>query len=184
MGSEHRIDDVEYPLELHIVHTNARHGADAAAALDPANCYNNGAYCGIAVVGILFHIGSENNTVMDPFVEAAYEIGAEATYADQNALKVPKSIVLQDLIDQVDMDNNGPAYYYYKGSLTTPGCFEAVNWIVMENTISISEYQIEAFRTLKYKDGAPMVDNYRHPQPVNNRVVKRVLRDLKQEPTA
>ena len=54
-----------YPLELHIVHTNARHGADAAAALDPANCYNNGAYCGIAVVGILFHIGSENNTVMD-----------------------------------------------------------------------------------------------------------------------
>jgi len=183
-GSEHRIDDVEYPLELHIVHTNARHGADAAAALDPANCYNNGAYCGIAVVGILFHIGSENNTVMDPFVEAAYEIGAEATYADQNAKKVAKSIVLQDLIDQVDMDNNGPAYYYYKGSLTTPGCFEAVNWIVMENTISISEYQIEAFRTLKYKDGAPMVDNYRHPQPVNNRVVKRVLRDLKQEPTA
>ena len=43
---------------------------------------------------------------------------------------------------------------------------------------------MEAFRKLKYKDGAPMVDNYRHPQPVNNRVVKRVLRDLKQDATA
>merc|ERR1711997_800392 len=146
-GSEHRIDDVEYPLELHIVHTNTKHGADTDAAVDPEECYQNGSYCGLAVVGILFHIGSENNTVMDPFVEAAYEIGAKATYAEQNAVKVAK-------------------------------------WIVMENTISISEYQIEAFRTLKYVDGAPMVDNYRHPQPVNNRVVKRVLRDLKQDATA
>ena len=89
------------------------------------------------------------NLSLQPFVEAAYEIGAEATYADQNAKKVAKSIVLQDLIDQVDMDNNGPAYYYYKGSLTTPGCFEAVNWIVMENTISISEYQVRHSNSLQ-----------------------------------
>ena len=91
------------------------------------------------------------NLSLQPFVEAAYEIGAEATYADQNAKKVAKSIVLQDLIDQVDMDNNGPAYYYYKGSLTTPGCFEAVNWIVMENTISISEYQVRHSLQASYK---------------------------------
>jgi carbonic anhydrase len=183
-GSEHRIDDVEYPMELHIVHTNTRHGADTSAAVDPEECFQNGAYCGLAVVGILFHVGSENNTVLDPFVEAALEIGAEATYADQNAVSVAKTIKLKDFIDLVAMDNNGPAYYYYKGSLTTPECNEVVNWIVMENTISISEYQLEAFRLLKYADGAPMVDNYRHPQPVNNRVVKRVLRDLKQDPTA
>jgi len=186
-GSEHRIDDVEYPLEMHIVHTRSdfdvvTDGLDDV--VDPDSCVLNGAYCGLSVVGILFHIGSENNTVMDPFVEAAYKIGEETTYADQKAVNVSTSIVLQDFIDQVDMDNNGPAYYYYKGSLTTPTCNEVVNWIVMENTISISEYQIEAFRTLKYVDGAPMVDNYRHPQPVNNRVVKRVLRDLKQDPTA
>ena len=37
------------------------------------------------------------------------------------------------------------------------------------------------FRKLKYLDGAPMVDNYRHPQPVNNRMIKRVLRELKEE---
>ena len=54
-----------YPLELHIVHTNAAHGDDTDAAVDPEECFKNGAYCGLAVVGILFHIGSENNTVLD-----------------------------------------------------------------------------------------------------------------------
>jgi len=174
-GSEHRIDDVEYPMELHIVHKNSDTSAD---------CFQNEAYCSLAVVGILFHVGSEDNTVMQPFVDAANEIGALATYADQEAKEVDTDITLKNLIDLVDIDNNGPAYYYYKGSLTTPECNEVVNWFVMENTISISETQMEAFRKLKYKDGAPMVDNYRHPQPVNNRVVKRVLRDLKQDATA
>ena len=54
-----------YPMELHIVHTNTRHGADTSAAVDPEECFQNGAYCGLAVVGILFHVGSENNTVLD-----------------------------------------------------------------------------------------------------------------------
>ena len=36
------------------------------------------------------------------------------------------------------------------------------------------------FRKLKYLDGAPMVDNFRHPQPINNRMIKRVLRELKE----
>ena len=40
------------------------------------------------------------------------------------------------------------------------------------------------FRKLKYLDGAPMVDNFRHPQPVNNRMIKRVLRELKEESPA
>ena len=52
-----------YPLELHIVHTNTLAGANPS--VDTDDCYQNGAYCSLAVVGILFHIGSENNTVMD-----------------------------------------------------------------------------------------------------------------------
>ena len=89
------------------------------------------------------------NLSLKPFVEAAYKIGEETTYADQNAVNVSTSINLQDFIDQVDMDNNGPAYYYYKGSLTTPTCNEVVNWIVMENTISISEYQVRHSNSLQ-----------------------------------
>ena len=89
------------------------------------------------------------NLSLQPFVEAALEIGAEATYDDQAALEVSKSIIFKDFIDLLDIDNNGPAYYYYKGSLTTPGCNEVVNWIVMENTISISEYQVRHSNSLQ-----------------------------------
>jgi carbonic anhydrase len=88
------------------------------------------------------------NLYIQPFVEAALEIGAEATYDDQHALNVSASIIFKDFIDLLDMDNNGPAYYYYKGSLTTPGCNEVVNWIVMENTIAISEYQVRHLNPL------------------------------------
>ena len=51
-------------MELHIVHTNAKHNGDVAAATNPDLCYQNGAYCGLAVVGILFHVGSEDNIAM------------------------------------------------------------------------------------------------------------------------
>ena len=89
------------------------------------------------------------NLSLQPFVDAALEIGALPTYAEQEAHSVTVSIKLEDLIDQVDIDNNGPAYYYYKGSLTTPECNEVVNWFVMENTISISEYQVRHSNSLQ-----------------------------------
>ena len=87
-------------------------------------------------------ITSLDSISLQPFVDAAIAIGAKATYALQEAEEVATSIKLKDLIDLVDIDNNGPAYYYYKGSLTTPECNEVVNWFVMENTISISETQV------------------------------------------
>ena len=43
------------------------------------------------------------------------------------------------------MDAKGPVYYYYKGSLTTPGCNEVVNWIVLEKTVPISESQVRIY---------------------------------------
>ena len=54
-----------YPLEMHIVHTLLSFAGNTTEATDPEECFEDGAYCGLTVVGILFHIGSENNTVMD-----------------------------------------------------------------------------------------------------------------------
>ena len=50
---------------MHLVHTLLSFDGDTDEAVDPENCQKNGAYCGLAVVGILFHVGSENNTVLD-----------------------------------------------------------------------------------------------------------------------
>ena len=54
---------------MHIVHTRSDFDVKTDGlddVVDPTtSCVLNGAYCGLSVVGILFHIGSENNTVMD-----------------------------------------------------------------------------------------------------------------------
>ena len=60
-----------------------------------------------------------------------------AAATDQFAETVSASVNLNDFISLV-----GPAYYYYDGSLTTPDCNEAANFIVFEKTISISESQV------------------------------------------
>ena len=78
-----------------------------------------------------------------------------------------------DLLDYLALV--GRSYYHYKGSLTTPTCNEVVDWIVLENAIDITEADMAKFRMLLTEDNAPMVDNFRNPQPINNRFVKRVF---------
>jgi len=62
-------------------------------------------------------------------------------------------------------------YANYNGSLTTPGCNEAVQWILFKEPIQISASQMEAFRALLDAAEEPMVDNYRPTQPLNGRQV-------------
>ena len=54
-----------YPMEMHLVHIRAAYGNDTTTALDVEECIQNGRICGLAVVGILFHVGKENNTIME-----------------------------------------------------------------------------------------------------------------------
>ena len=50
---------------MHLVHTRSDLADNVTRALDPDECKDKGAYCGLVVIGILFHVGSENNTVID-----------------------------------------------------------------------------------------------------------------------
>ena len=52
-------------MEMHLVHIRGAHGSNTAEALDVEECIENGRICGLAVVGILFHVGKENNTIME-----------------------------------------------------------------------------------------------------------------------
>lgn len=56
-------------------------------------------------------------------------------------------------------------HFYYKGSLTTPPCTEAVNWFVFKEPYTVSAAQVKALATLMPKN------NYRNEQPLNGRVV-------------
>ena len=56
-------------------------------------------------------------------------------------------------------------HYFYQGSLTTPPCTEAVNWIVFKNPITASAAQVKALADLMPRN------NFRPTQPLNDRKV-------------
>ena len=113
-------------MEMHMVHINTKYTNNVTAAYENPD--------GFAVIGIFGMVDDYNitNDVFDPVVEAANEL-----IADPEA-KVEKTLILQDFLDQVEGSN----YFSYQGSLTTPGCNEAVSWIIMDQPVLIAESQV------------------------------------------
>ncbi|CAJ1064416.1 carbonic anhydrase 4-like [Xyrichtys novacula] len=154
-GSEHTIDGEQYPMELHIVHMK-QHYADLTTALaDPE---------GVAVLGFFYERSNSANKKYEPIINALKSI------KNTNGNTSLSSISLSQLIPA---EQNLTSYYRYKGSLTTPGCTEAVIWTLFENPIPLSMEQLLAFSELKFQDGKSMVGTFRPVQPLNGRKVYR-----------
>lgn len=62
-------------------------------------------------------------------------------------------------------------YFHYQGSLTTPGCSEAVVWTIFEQTIPLSKQQLSAFSHLQFHNQTAMINTYRPVQPRYGREV-------------
>ncbi|XP_034539964.1 carbonic anhydrase 4a [Notolabrus celidotus] len=154
-GSEHTIDGEQYPMELHIVHMK-HHYTDLTTALsDPE---------GVAVLGFFYERSNSANRKYDPIINALKSIQNK----DGNTSLLPVS-----LAQLIPTEQNLTSYYRYKGSLTTPGCTEAVVWTLFESPIPLSIEQLRAFSELKFQDGKAMVGTFRPVQPLNGRQVYR-----------
>ncbi|KAJ0004280.1 hypothetical protein NQD34_010494 [Periophthalmus magnuspinnatus] len=154
-GSEHTIDGEQYPMELHIVHMK-HHYTDLSTALADQE--------GVAVLGFFYEKSNSANRKYDPIITSLRSIKA----ANGNTSLPPVS-----LAQLLPPEQNLTSFYRYKGSLTTPGCTEAVVWTLFENPIPLSSDQLRAFFDLKFHDGKPMVDTFRPVQPLNGRQVFR-----------
>ncbi|XP_077597478.1 carbonic anhydrase 4a [Stigmatopora nigra] len=154
-GSEHTIDGEQYPMELHIVHMK-HHYTDLITALaDPE---------GVAVLGFFYQVSNSANRKYDPIINALRSI--KTTNANTSLPPI-------SLAQLIPAEHNLTNFYRYKGSLTTPGCTEAVVWTLFENPISLSIEQLRAFSDLKFHDGKAMVGTFRPVQPLNGRQVFR-----------
>lgn len=154
-GSEHTINGKTFPAELHLVHFNTKYDTigDAVAQED-----------GLAVLGIMLKIASEDNEKLSPIIDGLSTIthsGRKETLATPFAL----SDLLPDDVT---------TFYRYSGSLTTPTCNEVVTWTVFEDPITISNNQIEEFRKLLDDAENPIVDNFRPVQPLNGRLLEKI----------
>jgi len=52
------------------------------------------------------------------------------------------AIHIEDLAPLLVSPDVGDRFYEYKGSLTTPGCYESVTWFVMDNHPQITEKEV------------------------------------------
>ncbi|KAI9563220.1 alpha-carbonic anhydrase [Daphnia sinensis] len=152
-GSEHLIKSKSYPAEMHLVHWNVKYGSFAEAS--------KYSYDGLAVLTIFAKVVPEDNKSYQPLVE---QLGEIIKNGDETILRKPVSLF--ELLPK-----RTSTFYRYFGSVTTPACQEIVIWTIFDKPIEISEKQLNKFRSLKDEVGDRMVDNFRPPQPVNDRTV-------------
>ncbi|XP_050678053.1 carbonic anhydrase 7-like [Leptidea sinapis] len=150
--SEHAIDGMKYPMEIHMVHIKT--GLTVDEALERPD--------GLAVLAVLCQVSSEG--------ASEFALGEIAAFfpqlVDRNS-KYPNPAV----IDVFRLMSPEPqSFYTYHGSLTTPMCQEVVTWIVMDQPLIISDTQ---YKEISRVD-VGRIDNYRSLQPVNREIYRSV----------
>lgn len=130
--SEEKINGKSYPMEVHLVHKNAEGQ--------------------LAVVGVLFKQGKENQVLKNIFSDLP---GKEGDKRDVGTID-PSQILPSD-----------KSYFSYMGSLTTPPCSENVKWHEMRKPIDISAAQLAEFRKLYKMNARPV-------QSLNGRTVELI----------
>uniref|UniRef100_A0A667ZA73 Carbonic anhydrase n=1 Tax=Myripristis murdjan TaxID=586833 RepID=A0A667ZA73_9TELE len=158
-GSEHTIDGERFPMELHIVHIKEPYGSLAEA--------EHRDIAGIALLAFLFEETTEDNPHIDTVIDALGRV------QNNGSRTVITDFRLSDIIPSAKELHS---YYRYVGSMTTPGCEQAVAWTLFHKTLPISNRQLVAIaQQCRFWTGQPMTDIFRPTQPLDGRVVYRSM---------
>jgi len=154
-GSEHTSAGHHHFAEIHLVHFKEEYGS-LGGSVDKGD--------GLAVLGFFVdaatdHVENELDTLIQTTIGNKLKNATAETPIDKFAMGsiMPKKL-----------DN----YYRYLGSLTTPGCNEAVVWTVFKDSLKISEKTRDAMATFAHTANHETLDlNYRVVQPLNGRTI-------------
>ncbi|KAK6739072.1 hypothetical protein RB195_020882 [Necator americanus] len=143
-GSEHGIGGLHYPAELHLIHV--RHNLTIPEAVKNPD--------GLAFVAVFLDLGLDGNSTsaISPILEELIIPGNRLSIEQFSAKPL--------------LPAHTEAFYRYEGSLTIPGCDEAVIWTVLADPIEITFPQMRNLRKVKSKDGDRFSYNYRPVQPL------------------
>ncbi len=169
-GSEHTFNGRAFPAELHIVHFDRNRYPTISEALRQPD--------GLLFLSFFLKVGRHNSN-WDGIINHLRDV----RYVGQRFDFTQEPFRLGSLIPRTKAQLG--KFYRYRGSTTTPGCYESVIWTVFHQPIELAEEQIALFRTLT-KLSAPSTrsrhggaeraadligNNYRPIQPVNYRQV-------------
>ncbi|XP_033631754.1 carbonic anhydrase-related protein 10-like [Asterias rubens] len=157
-GSEHAVNGRAFPMEVQLTFYNERY-TSYERALESVH--------GLAKLGILVLSGNETSRGLN---------------------KITSVDVLKDIVyrgDEVNVTNFNIKqllprtfeYLTYDGSLTIPGCYETVTWIVSNKPLRISAYQLNSLRELVQdfkgvEDFRPFQNTFRPLQEIGRRAVR------------
>jgi carbonic anhydrase len=161
-GSEHKINGKAFAGELHLVYWNKSKFSsyDDAVKSDDGMC----------VLTVFLEPGDEHDGLK--------KICHLLDKVDHSGEHVP---IPGGFNPGCLLPDDKKRYWTYKGSLTTPPCYESVRFIIFRKPIHVSAHQLDEFR--KLKNGARgtechhLVDNFRPTQPLHGRKVKVSFRD-------
>ncbi|XP_006619068.1 carbonic anhydrase 6-like isoform X2 [Apis dorsata] len=151
--AEHTVDNNRDALELHFVHYKEQYGNTSAASK-----HENG----IAVVATLFELDSEDNMEIMPILKATELIS--------NGIGKSTELNESKFIPSLFLPKDHTTYYHYDGSFTTPGCQETVMWYILTEKLSVSEQQLNVFKSVETRNGT-LSFNYRPTQAIGERTI-------------
>jgi len=143
--SEHLIDGITYPMEMHIVNQLK----DTKQSEDSVQKY--------LVIGVLFKMGEPNK-----FVEEFINLIPKHEHEE---IEISDDLVhLQDMFDETILPEQ-TNFYHYNGSLTTPPYTESVNWFILQDILTASPKEIQTLNTIEG-------NNARHVQALFGRKIQ------------
>src|SRR4028118_1538927 len=137
------VDGKTYQLVQFHLHTHSEHLINGEAAALELHLVHQNPQGELAVVGVMIENGAINNDLQPVFASMPNQEGvntANGTINASNFLPANRS------------------YYGYQGSLTTPPCSQGVKWIVLQNPITASQAQIDAFTNIFQVNARPVQD--------------------------
>ncbi|TRY79582.1 hypothetical protein TCAL_08940 [Tigriopus californicus] len=180
-GSEHLKSGTSFPMEVQLLHYNAKYESMKAALEYPD---------GLAGLAIFFQVKRRHLPITINQLNTDIEIRVSQMSSDIN-------YKLEDLVDQlpnvshvgssVILDEPLPLFYLlpkyhreffrYSGSLTSPPCTENVQWTILRDPVPITLKQMSGFDAI-FRDSenrTKLSDNFRPIQDVNNRTIYQRL---------
>ncbi len=135
-------------LQLHF-HLPSEHAVGGKRSPMEVHFVHRSAEGDLAVIGVFMYDGKAHPGIQSIWdaIPDDRNVPASLTGFNPNAL-LPESL----------------AHFRYAGSLTTPPCSEVVSWVVMTDSISVSQAQISAFAERHSMNARPV-------QPLNRRFV-------------